>query len=90
MSEFKLDPMFADAEALYWAFQRRRADDPHLNFGMVPSRELIDIFEPHPRRTRQQWLEAMLWNALRPGSARSPISTRPFRSTSRRCRQSGR
>ena len=50
MSEFKPDPIVADADALYWAFQRRRADDPHLDFGTVPSRDLIDIFEPHPRR----------------------------------------
>ena len=54
MSEVKLDPIVADAEALYWAFQRRRADDPNLDFGTVPDSALIDIFEPHPRRTRRQ------------------------------------
>ena len=32
----------------------KRADDPHLDFGAVPDRELINIFEPHPRRIRQQ------------------------------------
>ena len=53
-SEVKLDPIVADAEALYWAFQRRRADDPNLDFGTVPDSALIDIFEPHPRRTRRQ------------------------------------